>query len=160
MKFAWWLRRRQKERDLREELAFHLSEEADEREAAGLARDAARAAARRELGNVTLLQEETRALWTWTLFEQFAQDARYALRLMAKNRAVSAFAVLSLAMGIGAGTAIYSFMDAILLRQLPIADPASLVEVSWRAKHVDRQSGRSGPSQFVLHGIDGRWDND
>jgi len=123
MKLAWWLRRRQKEQDLREELEFHLSEEADEREAGGVPRDEARAAARRELGNATLLREDTRALWTWSLLEQVAQDARYALRLMARNRAVSAFAVLSLALGIGAGTAIYSFMDAILLRQLPIGDP-------------------------------------
>ena len=160
MKLAWWMRRRQKETDLREELEFHMSEEAEEREAAGLSRDAARAAARRDLGNVTLLTEDTRALWTWTLLEQFAQDARYALRMMARNRTVSAFAVLSLAMGIGAGTAIYSFMDAILLRELPIADPASLVEVSWRAKHVERRTVPGAPSEFVLHSIDGRWDND
>src|SRR5262245_26579970 len=157
MKLAWWLRRKQKERDLREELEFHLGQEAAEREAGGLSRDEARAAARRDLGNVILLTEDTRAVWTWTLLEQFAQDARYALRTMVRNRAVSAFAVVSLAMGIGAGTAIYSFMDAILLRQLPIADPASLVEISWRAKHVERTRG---PSQFVLHSIDGRWDND
>jgi predicted permease len=160
MKPAWWLRRRQKEQDLREELEFHLSEEAEEREAGGLPRDEARSAARRDLGNATLLREDTRALWTWSLLEQLAQDARYALRLMARNRAVSAFAVLSLALGIGAGTAIYSFMDAILLRQLPIADPESLVEMTWRAKHVERRNGPSGPSEFVLHSIDGRWDND
>src|SRR4051812_44657067 len=156
MTLAWWIRRRQKEIDLREELEFHLGEEAAEREAGGLSRDAARAAARRELGNLTLLREETRALWTWTLLEQFAHDARYALRTMARNRAVSAFAVLSLAMGIGAGTAIYSFIDAILLRQLPIADPASLVEIAWRAKHVEMR----GASQFVLHSVDGRVDNE
>ena len=159
MKLAWWMRRRQKDRDLRDELEFHLSEEAAEREAGGLSRGAARAAARRGLGNVTLLHEETRALWTWTLLEQVAQDARYALRTMARNRAVSAFAVLSLAMGIGAGTAIFSFMDAILLRQLPIADPSSLIEMTWRAKHVERRNV-AGPSEFVLHSIDGRWDND
>jgi predicted permease len=157
MKIAWWVRRRQKEQDLREELEFHLSEEAEEREAAGLSRDAARAAARRHLGNVTLLTEDTRALWSWTLLEQFAQDVRYALRTMARNRAVSVFAVLSLAMGIGAGTAIYSFMDAILLRQLPISDPGSLVEMTWRAKHVERTRGSS---EFVLRAIDGRWEND
>src|SRR5258708_6964910 len=123
MKLASWLRRNQKERDLREELEFHLSEEADEREAGGLSRDEARAAARRDLGNVMLRREDTRALWTWTLLEQFAQDTRYTLRTIARNRAVSAFVVLSLAMGIGAGTAIYSFIDAILLRQLPVPDP-------------------------------------
>src|SRR5690242_8074067 len=162
MKFASWTRRQkeQKEKDLREELEFHLSEEANEREAGGLSHDEARAAARRDLGNVTLLQEETRALWTSRLVEQFVQDVRYALRMMARNRAVSAFAVLSLAMGIGAGTAIYSFMDAILLRQLPIVDPDSLVEITWRAKHVERRNAPTAPSEFVLHGIDGRWDND
>jgi len=162
MQFAWWTRRQkeQKEKDLREELEFHLSEEANEREACGLSRDEARAAARRDLGNVTLLQEETRALWTSRLVEQFVQDTRYAFRMMARNRAVSAFAVLSLAMGIGAGTAIYSFMDAILLRQLPVADPESLVEIAWRAKHVERRNAPTAPSEFVLHAIDGRWDND
>src|SRR5262252_7643917 len=160
MKLTWWMRRRQKEQELREELEFHLSEEADEREAAGLPQDAARAAARRELGNLTLLTEDTRTLWTWTLLEQFVQDARYALRTMARNPAVSAFAVLSLAMGIGAGTAIYSFMDAILVRQLPIVDPASLVEITWRAKHVEPRNGPTGPSEFVLRSIYGRMDND
>src|SRR5262249_32295108 len=104
--------------------------------------------------------EDTRALWTWTILEQFAQDARYALRTMARNKAVSAFAVLSLAMGIGAGTAIYSFMDAILLRQLPIADPASLIEISWRAKPVTFGSRGGQRSEFVLHSIDGRFDSD
>src|SRR5262245_51756769 len=92
------------------------------------------------------------------LLEQFIQDARYALRMMARNKAVSAFAVLSLALGIGAGAAIYSFMDAILVRELPIADPASLVEISWRAKQIPRTRG--GPSQFVLRSVDGRVDND
>jgi len=159
-KIAWWIRRRQKESDLREELEFHLSEDADEREAGGLSREEARAAARRDLGNVTLLTEDTRALWTCTLLEQFAQDVRYALRTMARHRAVSAFAVLSLAMGIGAGTAIYGFMDAILVRQLPIVDPASLVEITWRAKHVEPRNGPTGPSEFVLRSIYGRMDND
>src|SRR5262245_16098974 len=160
MKLLWWIRRRQKETELREELEFHMSEEAGEREADGLSRDEARAAARRDLGNVTLITEDTRALWTWTILEQFAQDARYALRTMARNKAVSAFAVLSLAMGIGAGTAIYSFMDAILLRQLPIADPASLIEISWRAKPVNFGSRGGQRSEFVLHSIDGRFDSD
>ncbi|PWU22396.1 MAG: multidrug ABC transporter substrate-binding protein, partial [Candidatus Rokuibacteriota bacterium] len=98
-------------------------------------------------------------LWTLRLLEQFVQDARYALRTMARNRAVSAFAVLSLAMGIGAGTAIYSFMDAILLRQLPIADPSSLIEIAWRAKPINFGRPRA-ESDFVLRSIDGRFDSD
>ena len=101
-KFTWWLQRRRKEDDLREELQFHLAEEADERLADGMSNDEARWAARRDLGNVTLLQENTRTLWSWILLEQLAQDVRYGLRAMAKNRLFTALAALSLALGIGA----------------------------------------------------------
>ena len=126
--------RRRKEDELREELQFHLENEADERQAEGLTEDQARWAARRDLGNVTLLQEDTRTLWTWTPLEQLVQDLRYGLRTMFKHRAFTALAALSLALGIGANTAIYSFMDSILLRSLPVPDPASLVVVKWRSK--------------------------
>jgi hypothetical protein len=109
-KITWWLQRRRKEHELREELQFHLAEEADERHAAGLSADEARWAARRDLGNVTLLQEEARSLWSWILLEQLTQDVRYGLRAMFKDRLFTALAALSLALGIGANTAIYSFM--------------------------------------------------
>lgn len=148
-KFRWWRQRRRKEDELREELQFHLTEEADERQSDGLPQDQARWAARRDLGNVTLLREDTRTLWSWLLLEQLAQDLRYGLRMMLKNRLFTALAVLSLALGIGANTAIYSFMDAILLRSLPVADPATLVVVKWR-------SGPIRPNEFVLHSVDGR----
>jgi macrolide transport system ATP-binding/permease protein len=149
-KFTWWLQRRRKEAELREELQFHLAEEADERRADGLADAQARSAARRDLGNVTLLREDTRTLWTWTPLEQLAQDLRYGLRMMFKNRVFSALAILSLALGIGANTAIYSFMDSILLRSLPVSDPASLVVVKWRAGLANLRG-----NDFVLRSIDG-----
>ena len=148
-KFTWWLQRRRKEHELREELQFHLAEEAGERHADGLTEDEARWAARRDLGNVTLLQENTRSLWSWILLEQLAQDVRYGLRAMFKNRLFTALAVLSLALGIGANTAIYSFMDSILLRSLPVSDPASLVVIKWRSKpHLKAD-------EFVLRSVDG-----
>ena len=131
-KLAWWRQRRRKEDDLREELAFHLEEEAAERQAAGLPEDDARRAARRDLGNVTLLREETRTLWSWLLLEQLAQDLRYGWRTLAANRTFTAMAVLSLALGIGANTAIFSLMDAIFVRSLPVPEPRSLVILSWR----------------------------
>lgn len=131
-KFRWWVHRRRKEDELREELQFHLEEEAGERQADGLSEDQARRAARRDLGNVTLLQEDTRTLWTWAPLEQLAQDVRYGLRTMAANKTFSAMAMLSLALGIGANTAIFSFMDSILLRSLPVREPESLVILSWR----------------------------
>src|SRR5450432_3790471 len=93
-------------------------------------------------------------MWTWNFAEQLAQDIRYALRMMAANRMFTAMAVLSLALGIGANTAIYSFMDAILLRALPVRHPEELVVLNWRSKgnpavihgqngsrHSDRKTG-------------------
>lgn len=69
---------------------------------------------------------------------------------MFKNRAFTALAALSLALGIGANTAIYSFMDSILLRSLPVSDPASLVVVKWRSRPING-------SEFVAHSVDGRF---
>ena len=140
-KLSWWLHRRRREAELREELEFHIDEEADARQAEGLPSDQARLAARRDLGNVTLLREETRTLWSWMLLEQFAQDIRFAFRSMLKNRMFTALAALSLALGIGANTAIYSFMDAILIRSLPVSDPASLAVIKWRARPVELGHG-------------------
>ena len=109
----WYLLHRAEfERDLEEEMRHHLALVAGERGSAH--------AARRQFGNVTLLKEESRAMWTWTFWEQFAQDIRYGLRAMAVNPLFTAMAALSLALGIGANTAIYSFMDAILLCSLPV----------------------------------------
>jgi len=159
-KFTWWLRRRRKEDDLREELEFHLAEEADERRTGGLTEDQARRAAHRDLGNVTLLREDARALWTWRFLEQLSQDLRYGSRMLIKNRGFTAVVALSLALGIGANTAIYSFMDAILLRSLPVPDPASMVAIKWRSKPFAYGSRAKNGSEFVLHGIDGDYFDD
>jgi hypothetical protein len=146
-KLLWLIRRRDKEAELREELQFYLAEEADEHEARGLAQEEARRAALRELGNLTLVEENTRAAWGWTLAEQFGQDLGYAFRTMRANRLFTALAVASLAFGIGANAAIYSFMDAILLRSLPVSDPQSLVVLNWHAKSTARD--------FVMHSMSG-----
>src|SRR5579863_8083569 len=136
-KLKWLFGRRRKEEELREELQFHLDEEAAEQ-----------GSSRYELGNLTRLREDTRSAWGWTLFEQFAQDLRYAFRTMGSNKLFSLLAILSLALGIGANTAIYSFMDAILLRSLPVSDPEGLALLNWHAKETNRGG-------FVLHGISG-----
>jgi predicted permease len=146
-KLHWLIRRGDKEAELREELEFHLAEEASERETEGLEGEEARRAARCELGNLTLVEENTRAAWGWTLAEQFGQDLGYAFRTMRANRLFTALAVSSLALGIGANAAIYSFMDAILLRSLPVSDPQSLVVLNWHAKSTGRD--------FVMHGMSG-----
>jgi predicted permease len=150
-RIQWWLQRRRKEDELREELAFHLAEEAQQRRAEGLSEDDAALAARRDLGNPSVLREDARELWSWQLLEQLTQDVRYGLRGMGRNRMFTALAALSLALGIGANTAIYSFMDAILLRSLPVADPGSLIVVKWRSG----APGLTKAGEFVMHSIDG-----
>uniref|UniRef100_Q01QF1 Permease n=1 Tax=Solibacter usitatus (strain Ellin6076) TaxID=234267 RepID=Q01QF1_SOLUE len=139
-KLRWLTQRADKENELREELQFHLEEEAEQRQADGLSNDEARWAARRELGNLALAAENTRAAWGWSILDQLGQDLRYAFRTMAANRMFTVLAVLSLALGIGANTAIYSFIDAILLRSLPVSEPQSLVVLNW---HVDTAKWRN-----------------
>ncbi len=139
------LTRRHREDEILEELQFHLDEEAEGRQAEGMTQEAAQRAASRHLGNITLVKEETRAVWTWIFWEQLSQDLRYALRTMINNRAFTALAVLSLALGIGANTAIYSFMDSILLRSLPVADPESLVLLNRLRHRVQPETGGTPP---------------
>ncbi len=127
-KLCWLTQRSRKEADLREELQFHLEEEAAQIEAAGMVTEQSKWAARRELGNIALLMEDTRAMWGWTSLELFRQDLRFGVRMLRKNPGFSAAVVLSLALGIGANTAIFSLLNAVVLRPLPVAAPQELVE--------------------------------
>ena len=127
---AIWLRakalvhRRRLDRDLDEELAFHLAMRAK-----SCGDDpAARAAARRQFGNTTRIREACRELWTFAALETLWQDLRYAVRTLARTPAFSMVAVLSLALGIGANSALFSLMDVMLLRALPVKNPQDLVE--------------------------------
>src|SRR5260370_35177434 len=85
---------------------------------------------------------------TWKLWEQVVQDVRYSLRPMAANPGFTAMAALSLALGTGANTAIYSFMDAILSRALPVQNPESLVVLNWHTKHPPTVGPRSSGTLF------------
>ena len=153
-RLGWLGQRRRREEDLAEELRFHLAEDVELRQEQGIAGAETRWGARRELGNLALVQEYTRAAWGWTLLEQFAQDLRYAWRTMGANRLFTALAVASLALGIGANAAIYSFMDALLLRALPVAEPDRLALLNWHAKIRNKK-------EFVMHGSHGSaWGDD
>ena len=117
--------RRKREADLERELRSHLEAETEEQQG-----DVD--AARRALGNLGRVQEDVRETWGWMWIERLGQDLRYALRAMRQSPGFTATAVLSLALGIGANTAIFSLIDALMLRWLPVRDPQELVQVKIR----------------------------
>jgi predicted permease len=125
-----WRRGRERQDDeLSAEIEAHLEIEAAEHLARGLPTAAARAAARRAFGNVGAVEEQVRDEWRWTMVEQLAQDVRFALRTMRRSPGFALAAIMSLAMGIGMNTAIFSLADALVFRPLAIRDPGSLVVI-------------------------------
>jgi predicted permease len=139
-------------------MELHLAEKAAELEADGMTAECAKAEARRRFGNVGLKHEESREIWIKRFWSELGQDVRYGCRTMTANKAFNAMAVLSLALGIGANTTIYSFMESILLRSLPVADPESLVVLNW---HSRPPRDGSKESVHVMHGVQGMaWPGD
>ena len=87
-------------------------------------------------------------MWSWTSLERLGQDVRYGWRTLCKNPLFAAMAVLSLALGIGANTAIYSVMDAMMIRALPVRSPGELVILNWRAKQETRRCPSHNGSNY------------
>jgi len=133
MSFWNWLwQRKKREADLEEEIQDHLRMAAQERMEQGLTVEQAHASAAREFGNVTLVKETTRDMWGRVWLETLLQDLRYGLRAMLRNPGFTVVAVLTLGLGIGANTAIFSLINALMLRMLPARNPGQLVELLHR----------------------------
>ena len=113
--------------ELDEELRLHLDLRQQRNIDAGLSPEAARHAAYRRFGNTTRIKEKSHMTWGWEWLESFLQDTAYGIRAMLRSPALTIVALLSLALGIGANTAIFSFLDAVMLRSLPVKDPQQLV---------------------------------
>ena len=124
---SWWTNRRDVELD--DEIQAHLDMATQDRIDGGEDPEAARRAARREFGNQALIKEVTREVNGWVALERIWQDIRYALRGMRRNPAFTAVIVLTLACGTGANTAVFSLLDAAVLRKLPVRQPEQLVEL-------------------------------
>ena len=136
--FAPWSRA-QKERDLEREIRNHLDLEAEESGPYG---------AQRAFGNAMLVREDVRAAWGWMRLEQLTGDVRYGLRQVRRNPAFSAIAIATLALGIGVNTAMFSAVDAVLIRPLPYVDAGRLVMIWDEMSHIGFPKHYSTPAEW------------
>jgi predicted permease len=113
--------------ELSEEIREHLEEKAEELVAGGMSREEAAYAARREFGNVSLVEENGRDVWRWLSIENFLADVRYGLRMLRRNPVFTAVGLLTIAIGIGANAAVFSVVNSVLLKPLNYPKPQELV---------------------------------
>jgi putative ABC transport system permease protein len=155
---VWWSKlvkacggRRRLADELREEIDAHLEFEIQEHISTGMTPAQAQEAARREFGNSMLIQEQARESWMFYVFETILQDLRYGLRMLFRSPALTCAALLSLALGIGANTALFGVVNAVMLRALPVWHPDQLLLLTWTSK--------AWPEHFV-EDVEGSVDTD
>jgi hypothetical protein len=141
-----FFRRRRWDDERARELQAYLAQEIDDNLARGMTPDQARTAAHRKLGNATRIREEIYTMNSLGFLETLWQDLRYGARLLRRNPTFAAVAILTLALGTGANTAIFQLVDAVRLRTLPVDHPEQLAEV----RIVKSPNGRTGM-------FNGRW---
>jgi predicted permease len=138
-----WLRRSRVERDMDREMQFHVAARADDLESRGMSRADAERQAQREFGDVVRWKEAGREVRGLLIVDDLAADLRYAWRTMRRTPGFTTAAIASLALGIGATTAIFGLLDLLLLRSLPVHAPHELVHVTTAGERSDGQSGSS-----------------
>ncbi len=143
-----WTRflRRQKRmmESLDQDIRDYIERETQDNIERGMPPEEARYAALRKFGNPALVKEDAREVWGWGWLERLRQDLRYGLRMLVKAPGLTAVVVLSLVLGIGANTAIFSLIDAVMLRILPVKDPRQLVALSYKKTKPVRGPTNSG----------------
>jgi hypothetical protein len=153
------LSRRRRYDELSESIREHLDEKIADLMDRGMPQKQAENAARREFGNVTLIEQRSREVWQWPGLESVWTDVRYALRRLWKSPGFTAMAVLMLAFGIGATTAIFSVIDGVLLRPLPFPNADRLVTLGDQLNGVDmgkQDPGLVSPPEVVIYPRDTR----
>jgi predicted permease len=144
LRFRSLFRRGVVDREMEQELLFHIEQQTAINISAGMPPDEARYAALRQFGGVDQIREECRDMRSVSWIQDFLQDVRFGLRVLVKSPGFALVAIFTLALGIGANTAIFSLIDAALLRELPVSDPRSLVLLKWTAKTEPKYLNVSG----------------
>src|SRR5262249_1251859 len=143
-RLLFYLRRDRFDRELEDEISFHLEMKARARMLDGMQPAQARLAARRQFGNETRLKERSREMWSFRWIEDTVKDLHYTLRMIRKSPVFASVVILSLALAIGANTAIFSVVDAVLLKSLPVRNPGELVLFGWAGGKNTFVGGHSG----------------
>src|SRR5690349_22963692 len=138
--------KRRLEQEMQDEFAAHLEMQIEDHLSQGMTPEEARYLALRKFGGVEQVKEIYRERRSLIGVETLIRDLKYGLRMMRRSRGVTAVAILSLALGIGANTALFSVVDAVLLKTLPVADAEQLVIFEWVSGRSFRVSGMSGTS--------------
>jgi predicted permease len=135
--------RRREYRNLSGEIAEHLQEKVEELVASGMPRQDAEAAARRQFGNALLLEEHSREVWQWAVFDAVLRDLKYAFRQLRRNPGFTITVLLTLAVAIGANTAVFSMVNALLLRPLPYPQPEHLGSLVSHYEGIFNSTGKA-----------------